>query len=49
VDLRDAAGAFRFRVRGAFSTTWNPKPYSFETWNEDNADQEVSLLGMPEE
>ncbi len=37
------------RVRGAFSTTWNPKPYSFETWNEDNADHEVSLLGMPEE
>ena len=37
------------RVRGAFSSTWFPKPYSFETWKEDNMDKAIALLGMPKE
>ena len=37
------------RVRGAFSSTWTPKPYSLETWNEGNTDQSIELLGMPKE
>lgn len=37
------------RVRGAFSSTWFPKPYSVETWKEDNTDNGVALLGMPKE
>lgn len=37
------------RVRGAFSSTWFPKPYSFETWKEDNTDKSIGLLGMPKE
>jgi hypothetical protein len=37
------------RVRGAFSSTWFPKPYSFETWKEDDTDKSVALLGMPKE
>lgn len=38
------------RVRGAFSSTWNPKPYSVETWktDEDN-DRTIRILGMAEE
>jgi hypothetical protein len=38
------------RVRGAFSSTWNPKPYSIETWKKDSDDdRKVSPLGMPSE
>ncbi len=37
------------RVRGAFSSTWFPKPYSFETWNEQDNDKGQTLLGMPKE
>jgi len=37
------------RVRGAFSSTWFPKPYSVETWKEDDSDNGVSLLGMAKE
>jgi len=35
------------RVRGAFSSTWNPKPYAIETWktDEDN-DRSIKILGM---
>jgi hypothetical protein len=35
------------RVRGAFSSTWNPKPYSLETWKTDaDLDRPVKILGM---
>ncbi len=44
-DLDSRAGV---RVRGAFSSTWTPKPYSLETWKEgEDADRDVKLLGMP--
>ena len=29
------------RVRGAFSSTWNPKPYSLETWKKDADDDQT--------
>ena len=35
------------RVRGAFSSTWTPKPYSVETWKTDtNEDRAIKILGM---
>lgn len=37
------------RVRGAFSSTWFPQPYSVETWDEQNADKSIAPLGMPKE
>lgn len=38
------------RVRGAFSSTWNPQPYSIETWqDDDDNDRKVSPLGLPSE
>ena len=37
------------RVRGAFSSTWFPKPYSVETWKEDDSGKSLPLLGMPQE
>lgn len=38
------------RVRGAFSSTWNPKPYSLETWKKDaDEDRNVQPLGMPDD
>lgn len=38
------------RVRGAFSSTWNPKPYSLETWKQNgDVDRKVSLLGLPKD
>lgn len=38
------------RVRGAFSSTWTPKPYSIETWKTDtNDDRAIKILGMASE
>ncbi len=38
------------RVRGAFSSTWNPKPYSVETWKTDeDDDRTIKILGMASE
>ncbi len=37
------------RVRGAFSSTWFPKPYSLETWDEADDGKGRSLLGMAKE
>ena len=37
------------RVRGARSATWNPKPYSVETWDENDEDYPVEPLGLPPE
>ena len=35
------------RVRGAFSSTWTPKPFSLETWKTDaDVDRSVKILGM---
>ena len=37
------------RVRGAFSSTWFPKPYSLESWDEADADRPIAPLGMASE
>ena len=38
------------RVRGAFSSTWTPKPYSLETWKTDeDSDRSIKILGMSTE
>ncbi|MEZ5301764.1 MAG: CotH kinase family protein [Verrucomicrobiales bacterium] len=38
------------RARGAFSSTWNPKPYAVEAWKKDaDDDRDIAPLGMPEE
>ena len=37
------------RVRGAYSSTWNPKPYSVETWDENDEDDSIKPLGLPSE
>lgn len=48
--IPDLDSRIGIRVRGAFSSTWNPKPYSIETWKKDsNDDRKVSPLGMPSE
>ncbi len=47
--LSDPAQTSRIgiRVRGAFSSTWNPKPYSLETWKTDlDEDRSIKILGM---
>ena len=46
----DSDSRIGIRVRGAFSSTWTPKPYSFETWKQSaDADRKVDLLGLPED
>jgi len=45
-DLTERIG---IRVRGAFSSTWNPKPYSIETWDEYGNDKATTPLGLPGE
>jgi hypothetical protein len=49
-DQPDLTSRIGIRVRGAFSSTWNPKPYSLETWKKDaDEDRKVEPLGLPEE
>ncbi|MGI9239825.1 MAG: CotH kinase family protein [Verrucomicrobiales bacterium] len=46
----DLTSRIGIRVRGAFSSTWNPKPYSLETWKKNaDDDRNVKPLGMPAE
>jgi hypothetical protein len=45
-DLTERIG---IRVRGAFSSTWNSKPYSVETWDEFDNDKNATPLGLPGE
>lgn len=45
-DLTERIG---IRVRGAYSSTWNPKPYSVETWDEFDNDKNTTPLGLPGE
>lgn len=48
--IPDLDSRIGIRVRGAFSSTWNPKPYSIETWKKDSDDdRKLSPLGMPSE
>ncbi|CAN5435222.1 hypothetical protein BH23VER1_BH23VER1_10050 [soil metagenome] len=38
------------RVRGAFSSTWDRKPYALESWAEgSDEDEDIAPLGMPPE
>lgn len=45
-DLSERIG---IRVRGALSSTWNPKPYRLETWDEFDNDKTTKPLGLPGE
>ena len=46
----DQTSRIGIRVRGAFSSTWNPKPYSVETWKTDeDSDRTIRVLGLAEE
>ena len=47
--IHDLTERIGIRVRGAFSSTWNPKPYSLETWDEFDADKNTKPLGLPGE
>lgn len=40
-------GRAGMNVRGASSKVWPKKQFKFETWDEDDNDRDVSLLGMP--
>lgn len=42
-------GRAGMNVRGASSKTWPKKQFKFETWDEEDNDRDVSLLGMPAE
>jgi hypothetical protein len=46
-DLPDFAGRAGMKERGQSSSAFPKKPYKFETWNEDDSDRDVSLLGLP--
>lgn len=37
------------RVRGAFSSTWSPQPYSFESWGMSDRGTAIAPLGLPPE
>ena len=37
------------RVRGAFSSTWNPKPYGIETWDDADNNADITPLGLPKD
>ena len=37
------------RVRGAYSSSFANQPYSVETWNESNGEQDVSMFGFAPE
>jgi len=47
MDSAQFIGRAGMNVRGASSKTWPKKQYKLETWNEEDEDRDVSLLGMP--
>lgn len=47
--VQDLTERIGIRVRGSFSSTWNPKPYSLETWDEYDDDKTATPLGLPGE
>ena len=47
--IQDLTERIGIRVRGAFSSTWDPKPYSVETWDEYGNDKTTTPLGLPGE
>ena len=48
-DKADFIGIAGIKIRGQSSTNFPKKQYSFETWNEDQTDKDVSILGFPKE
>ena len=46
-DSPEFAGRAGMHVRGHSSRGWPKKSYKFETWDEDNNDLKVDLLGLP--
>lgn len=42
-------GRAGMNVRGASSKRWPKKQFKFETWDEDDSDRDVPLLGMPQD
>ena len=49
LDEAQFVGRAGMNVRGASSKTWPKKQFKFETWDEEDNDRDVSLLGMPSE
>lgn len=49
LDTAQFVGRAGMNVRGASSKTWPKKQFKFETWDEEDNDRDVSLLGMPSE
>ena len=49
LDPAQFVGRAGMNVRGASSKTWPKKQFKFETWDEEDNDRDVSLLGMPAE
>lgn len=47
--LNNYSGKISIEIRGASSSGWSKKSYGIETQNEDGSNNNVSLLGMPEE
>ena len=48
-DKADFTGIAGIKLRGQSSTSFPKKQYSFETWNEDQTNKDVSILGFPKE
>lgn len=48
-DAPDFEGAAGMRVRGQTSSGFPKKQYSFETWDSEGNDKDVSIFGMPSE
>lgn len=46
-DPPDFAGRAGMNIRGQSTADLDKKPYKLETWDEDNQDKKVSLLGFP--
>lgn len=49
LDVPDFAGRGGMRVRGQTSSGFAKKQYSFETWDTEGNDKDVSIFGMPSE
>jgi hypothetical protein len=49
LDAPDFTGRGGLRLRGQTSQGFPKKPFAFETWDENDQDKEVSILGMPKE
>jgi len=47
VDQPDFAGRAGINIRGQSTALLDKKPYKLETWDENNRDKKVSLLGFP--